>query len=77
MRPVQLMKNRIEELEAGDLSSKIDIIGEDELADLSISMNQLIKDISNILDDRIIISFRSFSKSLNNVVYPFICSTGT
>ena len=40
------MKNRIEALEAGDLKSKIEIIGEDELADLSFSMNQLIEDIN-------------------------------
>jgi len=52
LKPVQLMKNRIEALEAGDLKSKIDIIGEDELADLSYSMNQLIMDIGILLDNK-------------------------
>ena len=46
------MKNRIEALEEGDLSSEIDIIGEDELADLSISMNQMIKDINTLLENK-------------------------
>ena len=52
LRPVQLMKNRIAALEAGDLKSKIEIIGEDELADLSFSMNQLIEDINNLLENK-------------------------
>jgi signal transduction histidine kinase len=52
LKPVQLMKNRIEALEAGDLKSKIDIIGEDELADLSYSMNQLIEDINTLLENK-------------------------
>ena len=52
LRPVQLMKNRIESLEDGDLKSKIDIIGEDELADLSNSMNQLIDDINTLLESK-------------------------
>ena len=52
LRPVQLMKNRIESLEEGDLKSKIDIIGEDELADLSHSMNKLIEDINVLLENK-------------------------
>ena len=52
LRPVQLMKNRIEALEEGDLKSKIEIIGEDELADLSYSMNQLIMDINILLENK-------------------------
>jgi len=52
LKPVQLMKDRIETLEAGDLISKIDIIGEDELADLSNSMNQLIADINILLENK-------------------------
>ena len=52
LKPVQLMKNRIEELEAGDLKSTIDIIGEDELADLSQSMNTLIEDINILLENK-------------------------
>ncbi len=52
LRPVQLMKNRIEALEKGDLQSKIDIIGEDELADLSHSMNKLIEEINVLLENK-------------------------
>jgi signal transduction histidine kinase len=52
LKPVQLMKNRIETLESGDLKSKIDIIGEDELADLSNSINQLIADINILLENK-------------------------
>ena len=52
LKPVQLMKNRIKALETGDLKSKIDIIGEDELADLSNSMNQLIADINILLENK-------------------------
>ena len=52
LKPVQLMKNRIEALEEGDLKSKIEIIGEDELADLSYSMNQLIMDINILLENK-------------------------
>jgi signal transduction histidine kinase len=52
LKPVQLMKNRIEALEAGDLKSKIGIIGEDELADLSYSMNKLIEDINTLLENK-------------------------
>ena len=52
LKPVQLMKNRIELLEAGDLDSKIEIIGEDELADLSQSMNKLIEDINILLENK-------------------------
>ena len=52
LKPVQLMKNRIESLEKGDLKSKIKIIGEDELADLSYSMNQLIEDINILLENK-------------------------
>ena len=50
--PVQLMKNRIIELEKGDLLSKIKIIGEDELADLSIWINKLIEDINTLLENK-------------------------
>ena len=52
LRPVQLMKSRIEKLENGDLKSKIDIIGEDELADLSYSINKLIYEIKVLLDNK-------------------------
>jgi len=49
LKPVHLMKNRIESLEKGDLKSKIQIIGEDELADLSKSMNKMIEEINLLL----------------------------
>ena len=52
LKPVQLMKNRIEALETGDLDSTIEIIGEDELADLSFSMNKLILDINILLENK-------------------------
>ena len=52
LKPVQLMKDRIKSLEEGDLKSKIDIIGKDELADLSISINKLIKDIDVLLENK-------------------------
>jgi len=52
LKPVQLMKNRIEALEDGDLKSKIKILGNDELADLSFSMNQLIEDINSLLENK-------------------------
>ncbi|MDP6569895.1 MAG: HAMP domain-containing sensor histidine kinase [Candidatus Marinimicrobia bacterium] len=52
LKPVELMKNRIDALEAGDLKSSIDIIGEDELADLSHSMNTLILEINKLLENK-------------------------
>ena len=52
LEPVQLMKNRIEDLENGDLISEINIVGEDELADLTKSMNKLIKDINILLENK-------------------------
>ena len=52
LKPVQLMKKRIESLEDGDLTSTINIIGEDELAELSRSINQLIADIKILLDEK-------------------------
>ncbi|MDP6852970.1 MAG: HAMP domain-containing sensor histidine kinase [Candidatus Marinimicrobia bacterium] len=52
LKPVELMKNRIDALEAGDLKSSIDIIGEDELASLSHSMNKLILEINKLLENK-------------------------
>jgi signal transduction histidine kinase len=52
LKPVELMKDRIENLEKGDLTSNISVIGEDELADLSLSMNKLIKDINILLENK-------------------------
>ena len=52
LRPVQLMKNRINALEEGDLKSTIKILGEDELADLSKSINKLIRQVDTLLEDK-------------------------
>ena len=52
LKPVELMKNRIDALEEGDLISEISIIGEDELAELSKSMNKLIKEINSLLENK-------------------------
>lgn len=47
--PIKLMKHRIFALERGDLDSTISIHGEDELADLSKTINKLIYDIKSLL----------------------------
>ncbi|MBC8479397.1 MAG: HAMP domain-containing histidine kinase [FCB group bacterium] len=47
--PIQLMKKRIGELEKGDMRSEIPIKGDDELADLSKTINTLIRDIRELL----------------------------
>jgi len=52
LKPVQFMKDRIKSLEGGDLHSEIKIIGEDELADLSKSMNKMIKEINTLLEGK-------------------------
>jgi two-component system sensor histidine kinase CpxA len=50
--PIQLMKARVRALENGDLDSKIEIIGEDELADLSKTINNMVNDIKVLLDKK-------------------------
>ena len=52
LRPVKLMKKRISLLAAGDMSSKIKIKGNDELADLSMSINKMIRDIKTLLNQK-------------------------
>ena len=52
LKPVELMKNRIELLEKGDLQSKVKIIGEDELAELSQSINTMIEEINSLLENK-------------------------
>ena len=42
------MKKRIKTLKEGDLDSKIKIISNDELADLSSSINKMISDIKSL-----------------------------
>ncbi len=50
--PIQLMKRRIKTLKEGDLDSKIKIISNDELADLSSSINKMISDIKSLLGQK-------------------------
>lgn len=50
LQPIQLMKNRILLLQKGDLDSSIPIIGEDELADLSNEINNMIQEIKELLN---------------------------
>jgi signal transduction histidine kinase len=52
LKPVELMKDRIEKLEQGDMQSSINIIGEDELAELSHSINKMIKEINSLLENK-------------------------
>ena len=52
LRPVSLMKKRISLLAEGDMSSKIIVKGNDELADLSISINKMIGDIKSLLNQK-------------------------
>ena len=52
LRPIQLMKARLLDLERGDLESKIKIMGTDELAELSISFNKLISEIKDLIDKK-------------------------
>lgn len=47
--PINLIEKRIVDLEKGDLSSTIKIIGEDELAVLSKNFNKLVLDIKDLL----------------------------
>tara|TARA_Y100001960_G_scaffold218985_1_gene228862 strand:+ start:892 stop:2280 length:1389 start_codon:yes stop_codon:yes gene_type:complete len=52
LRPITLMQTRIFALEAGDLDSKIEIIGQDELALLSKNFNTLIAEIKKLLKQK-------------------------
>lgn len=52
LQPIQLMKKRIKTLKEGDLDSKIKIISNDELADLSASINKMISDIKSLLGQK-------------------------
>jgi len=52
LRPISLMQNRIIALESGDLDSKIDVIGTDELALLSQNFNILIEQIKQLLQQK-------------------------
>ncbi|MFQ6609624.1 MAG: ATP-binding protein [Fidelibacterota bacterium] len=50
--PIKLMKRRIFALEQGDLDSTIFVQGDDELADLSRTINKLIFDIKHLLTQK-------------------------
>ncbi len=52
LRPVKLMKKRISLLATGDMNSQIIIKGNDELADLSISINKMIAEIKGLLNQK-------------------------
>ena len=52
LRPISLMQNRIIALESGDLDSKINVIGTDELALLSQNFNVLIEQIKQLLQQK-------------------------
>ena len=52
LRPIKLIKKRIDALKAGDLDSKIQILGSDELADLTITFNKLTSEIKNLIDQK-------------------------
>lgn len=52
LRPIQLMKKRLLDLEKGDLESKIKIMGTDELAELSVSFNKLISEIKELINQK-------------------------
>jgi len=52
LKPIKLMKKRIYALRAGNLTDEVPIISNDELADLSIAMNKMIKDIKNLLGEK-------------------------
>ena len=52
LRPINLMKKRIRGLRDGDMKSKIAVLGNDELADLSESINKMISDIKILLSQK-------------------------
>lgn len=52
LKPIKLMKNRVLALQKGDLDSKIEILGTDELAELSITFNKLISEIKTLIDQK-------------------------
>ena len=52
LQPISLMQNRIVALEGGDLESKIEVIGNDELALLSQNFNTLIEEIKRLLQQK-------------------------
>ena len=51
-RPISLIEKRILDLEAGDLDSKLPVLGNDELAILSKNFNTMLKEIKNLLKQK-------------------------
>jgi hypothetical protein len=52
LRPIHWMKGRIRKLRGGDLRSVISVVGNDELAELSNSINKMISDIKTLLSQK-------------------------
>lgn len=52
LRPIKLMKARIRKLNDGDFKSNIKVMSNDELADLSISINKMIGNIGDLLNQK-------------------------
>ena len=52
LKPIKLMRKRISSLRRGNLRSKIPVISNDELADLSKAMNTMIEDIRSLLGEK-------------------------
>ena len=52
LKPIKLIKKRIDSLKAGDLESKVEILGSDELAELTITFNKLTSEIKNLIDQK-------------------------
>ncbi len=52
LKPIKLIKKRIDALKAGDLESKVEILGSDELAELTITFNKLTSEIKNLIDQK-------------------------
>ncbi len=52
LQPINIIKNRIIDLEDGDLDSKINVVGNDELARLAHNFNNLITQVKNLLKQK-------------------------
>ena len=52
LQPIQWMKKRIRGLRRGDMKSQISVRGNDELAELSMSINKMIGDIKSLLSQK-------------------------
>ena len=52
LQPIQWMKKRIRALRRGDMKTQITVRGNDELAELSMSINKMISDIKSLLSQK-------------------------